>query len=275
MSSSTHTIVCGRDATNKVTHPLAVDTTGQLLVTSSALDDIVISQANIDADLSTINTNIESLVNYGGAGNNNSIGDGTVRLQTYCYGHDATNGKMVSFSVDSSGRQSTILTGNSNASGSGTNYHITCDSGGRMYINADQPPPLGAYVDDGGSTLQSLRTSGNGALKVDVDKTFGSVVTLKDNVSISNVGAYQFNSSAGAVKRGQKITLWVKSESASTSWTLTAGFSFDGTNWVDTISNINAVPAAQQMVEVDIIAPYWRFVFSNTGGAASDWTIKG
>lgn len=83
MSSSTHIIACGRDASQNVTRPLAVDTTGQLNVTPTALD---------------------TLVNYGGAGNNNSIGDGTVRLQTYCYGHDAANGKMKALKLDSSGR---------------------------------------------------------------------------------------------------------------------------------------------------------------------------
>lgn len=85
--SSTHTIVCGRDGTNKVTHPLEVDTTGVLKVTSSKLDEI--------------NTN---LLNYGGAGDNNALGDATVRLQTYCYGHDIVNGQMKALKLDSSGR---------------------------------------------------------------------------------------------------------------------------------------------------------------------------
>lgn len=85
--SSTHIIVCGRDGTNKATHPLEVDATGVLKVTSSKLDEI--------------NTN---LLNYGGAGNNNALGDATVRLQTYCYGHDSVNGQMKALKLDSSGR---------------------------------------------------------------------------------------------------------------------------------------------------------------------------
>ncbi len=35
-------------------------------------------------------TELQSLVNYGGAGNND-LGDGSVRLQTFCYGHDGVS----------------------------------------------------------------------------------------------------------------------------------------------------------------------------------------
>jgi len=58
---------------------------------------------NVEDKLDTINTSVQSLVNYGGAGNNSSLGDGSVRLQTYCYGHDASNGQMRSMKVNSTG----------------------------------------------------------------------------------------------------------------------------------------------------------------------------
>lgn len=81
--SATHQIACGRDATNNFTHPVAVDDTGQLKITSSQLSE---------------------LLNYAGAGDNNALGDATVRLQTYCYGHDSVNGQMKTLKLDSSGR---------------------------------------------------------------------------------------------------------------------------------------------------------------------------
>lgn len=77
---------------------------------STKLDSIVTNTANIKVNAESVNLNtdtleskLDSLVNYGGAGNNNSIGDGSVRLQTYCYGHDATNGKMKTLKLTSAG----------------------------------------------------------------------------------------------------------------------------------------------------------------------------
>lgn len=77
---------------------------------STKLDSIVTNTANIKVNAESVNLNtdtleskLESLVNYGGAGNNNSLGDGSVRLQTYCYGHDATNGKMKTLKLTSAG----------------------------------------------------------------------------------------------------------------------------------------------------------------------------
>ena len=157
---------------------------------------------------------------------------------------------------------------NTNHTGSGSVHYATCDSGGRTYINSDLGVPINGLLDSGGQ--QSLRCE-DGRLRVDNIKPFGSVVALKDNVAIN--GAYQFNSVSDAVNRGDKITLEVRSNGGNTGWTCEIGFSLDGTNWKDTISNINAIPAVSQIVEFDIIAPYWRFVFINTG-VSSNWTIK-
>ena len=50
--------------------------------------------------LTLINTKLDNL---SGAGNNN-IGEGSVKLQTYIYGRDATNGVMKPLKLDTSGR---------------------------------------------------------------------------------------------------------------------------------------------------------------------------
>ena len=52
---------------------------------------------------STVENHLQSLVNYGGAGEND-MGTGSVRLQTFAYGRDATNGKMKPLKLDGDGR---------------------------------------------------------------------------------------------------------------------------------------------------------------------------
>ena len=195
---------------------------------------------------------------------------------------------------------------NTNHTGSGSVHYATCDNSGRTYVVSDVGVPINALLDSGGQ--QSLRCE-DGKLRVDnvdgnadlvvirsasnsvatysnliytnqtngsqksieLNEDFGSVVSIKDDESIS--GAYQFNSVLGDIKKRDKITLEIRSNTASPSWTCELGFSMDGVIWTDTISNINAVPAIQQIVQVDVIAPYWRFVFINSG-VASNWTIK-
>ena len=133
--SSTHIISCGRDAGNNFTLPVAVDGTGQLKVVSTALDDIVISQNNIDADLSVINTNIsnkldflngkvtvleghndgnvsgghlEKLKNSIGAGNVNHV-QAVEKLNVYAYGLDTTNSQMKPLKLDTNGRLEVVV----------------------------------------------------------------------------------------------------------------------------------------------------------------------
>jgi hypothetical protein len=265
---------------------LRCDTNGRL---ECSVDALEVTADTINLSTDTLETKLQSLIDF--SGQPNSIGDGSNMMRHMNYGYDVGSGQQRPIKVDNIGKviidspagsdlclrldkigdgtAFTKLKANSNAAGSGTDYHVTCDSGGRLYVNSDLGLPINALTEGGAN--QSLRTDGNGSLRVNTDKTFGSVVSLKDNVAIS--GAYQFNSTAGAVKRGQKITLEVRSESGSTGWTCVIGFSLNGTNWLDTISNINAVPAVSQIVEIDVIAPYWRFVFVNTG-VSSNWTIK-
>ena len=123
---------------------------------------------------------------------------------------------------------------------------------------------------DGNSNIKTLTHQGH-VVNVNTIKDYGAIVAVKDNATIS--GAYQFNSVLGDVKKGDKITLEVRSNSASSGWSCVVGFSFDGTYWKDTISDINAVASDHHIVEIDVIAPYWRFVFINTG-VSSNWTIK-
>ena len=161
------------------------------------------------------------------------------------------------------------LTANTNHTGSGTNHHLTCDSGGRLYINSDLGLPVNALTDAGAN--QSLRTDGSGALRVDTNNAFGSVVILKDDSAIGNVGAFS-NSSSG--KRGQKISLQLVSEGGTTSWTCAIRQSLDNSNWTTTTANINAVPAVSQIEEITLIAPYWSLVFTNTSAGSANYTIK-
>ena len=148
----------------------------------------------------------------------------------------------------------------------GVGKDLRCDNNGRLYVGNC------GYTDIADPTTTiNLKATAAGLLNVDSTQDFGSVVTLKDNAAIS--GAYQFNSVLGDLKKRDKITLEVRSNSGATGWTCEVGFSMDGVIWTDTISNINAVPAIQQIVQVDVIAPYWRFVFINTG-LSSNWTIK-
>ena len=53
---------------------------------------------------SLITSTNNKLDSFSGAINNHEIGDGTVKLQTYCYGHDVTAGKARALKVDSAGR---------------------------------------------------------------------------------------------------------------------------------------------------------------------------
>ena len=53
------------------------------------------------AQQTAVNTKLDQ---FSGAINNSSIGDGTVKLQTYVYGHDSTAGQARALKVDSNGR---------------------------------------------------------------------------------------------------------------------------------------------------------------------------
>mgnify|MGYP003628991378 FL=1 len=182
------------------------------------------------------------------------------------HGTDGSN--EVKLECDANGILTTNTKLNTNHTGSGNNHFATCDAQGRTYINSDLGIPINALTEGGAN--QSLRTDGNGSLRVDTDKYFGAVVSLKNNAGIN--GAYQFNSSSGDVKKGQRLTLSVRCNSLNTNWTCDIGFSIDGTNWKDTISNINAVPATHQIHSFDVIAPYWRFVFT-ANDVGQSWTI--
>tara|TARA_R110001583_G_scaffold30976_5_gene106379 strand:+ start:350 stop:1132 length:783 start_codon:yes stop_codon:yes gene_type:complete len=135
--------------------PLKTDASGRLEISTE--DNATAIVGYLDNTIGDIN-------------NTGAIGDGQSVLRNTPLGYDRANGKGVSFLVDSSGRQSTILTGNSNSGGSGTNYHITCDSGGRMYVNSDLGIPVNALTDGGAN--QSLRCI-DGSLRVATKKTTG------------------------------------------------------------------------------------------------------
>ena len=158
---------------------------------------------------------------------------------------------------------------NTNHTGSGDNHFATCDAQGRTYINSDLGIPINALTEGGAN--QSLRTDGNGSLRVDTDKYFGAVSILKDNATIASAGVYSNNTTG---RKGQKVSIQIISNGGTTSWTCAINQSLDNTNWTNTTANINAVPAINQLVEIDIIAPYWSLVLDNTSGISANFTIK-
>tara|TARA_R110000824_G_scaffold9715_6_gene43061 strand:+ start:812 stop:1459 length:648 start_codon:yes stop_codon:yes gene_type:complete len=174
---------------------------------------------------------------------------------------DAINTKL------SDKTQLTRLVGNTNHLGTGTDTLICADSGGRIFCTSDLGIPINFLMDNGGQ--QSCRGE-DGRIRVRTDHLFGTPVSLKDNATIN--GAYQFNSSEGDIRKGQKITLSVRCTTGNTNWSCVIGFSMDGSNWKDTISDINIVPATHQIHSFEVIAPYWRFVFIANDNFQS-WTI--
>ena len=117
-------IICsGYDRSNGQGRSLLVDSGGILSVADSA--------GKTAQEVGTMDIN-----------NTGTIGDGQSCQTRMSLGYDRTAGQGRSMLVDSEGGISTVLTGNTNAAGSGTKYHITCDAGGRMYINSDIGIPI-------------------------------------------------------------------------------------------------------------------------------------
>jgi len=99
---------------------------------------------------------------------------------------------------------------------------------------------------------------------------FGTIVVLKDNEAIAP-GYLPFVSGEG--RRGLRVTILVKHETASTDWTADIDQSIDNTTWITTNEDINNMPLGSRMLEFTTIAPYWRIVINNTG-IHSNFTIK-
>lgn len=84
--------VVHRNATSAV--QIGIDTQSSINKTNDKLDLALTQQT-------AVNTKLDS---FSGAMNNASIGDGTVKLQTYVYGHDASAGQARALKVDATGR---------------------------------------------------------------------------------------------------------------------------------------------------------------------------
>ncbi len=76
-------------------------TAHQAVYQTEILSDSKVLHQDIKDAQTTTNNKLDSL---SGAINNSSIGDASVRLQTYMYGHDSTAGQARALKVDSSGR---------------------------------------------------------------------------------------------------------------------------------------------------------------------------
>jgi len=73
----------------------------QAVYQTEILSDSKVLHQDIKDAQTTTNNKLDSL---SGAINNSSIGDASIRLQTYCYGHDSINGQARALKVDSTGR---------------------------------------------------------------------------------------------------------------------------------------------------------------------------
>ena len=130
---------------------------------------------------------------------------------------------------------------------------------------------LNTKLEDLSSSLQFGHSNNNRSLAVGINnKVFENVVTLKNNENIN--GYYQFIS--GLHKRGDKITVMVKSETGSSQWNLQIEQSIDNSQFIDVTGNLNAGNFQTMLLyEFTMIAPYYRITFQNID-VASAFTIK-
>ena len=86
---------------NRINHNLVVNSANQNVQQTHLLTKANDKHDAIKTASESTNTKLDQ---FSGAINNASIGDGTVKLQTYCYGHDVANGKARALKVDANGR---------------------------------------------------------------------------------------------------------------------------------------------------------------------------
>ena len=141
----------------------------------------VINNNNLNAintNAATSNTHLQNLVNYGGAGNNRTIGDATTRLQVYPYAADYA-GNMRALKCDSSGRlecsvdalEVTAETINLNTDTLEAKLESLVNYGGAGNNDlGDGSSRLQAFMygHDGSSTQRRVKVDGDGHLQVDV-----------------------------------------------------------------------------------------------------------
>jgi len=86
---------------NRINHNLAVNSANQNIQQTHLLTKANEKHDAIQTASESTNTKLDQ---FSGAINNAAIGDGTVKLQTYCYGHDVANGQARALKVDANGR---------------------------------------------------------------------------------------------------------------------------------------------------------------------------
>tara|TARA_Y100000401_G_C8325429_1_gene227932 strand:- start:4504 stop:5301 length:798 start_codon:yes stop_codon:yes gene_type:complete len=130
---------------------------------------------------------------------------------------------------------------------------------------------LRARQDPSNNNTGVMLRATNNSLNTVQENDFGSVVILKNNENIN--GYYQFISPA--LRRGQKVTVMVKSETGSSQWNLNIEQSIDDSQYIDTSGNLNELASASDMklIEFTMIAPKFRITFQNID-VASAFTIK-
>lgn len=93
------------------------------------------------------------------------------------------SGGQTKIKTEEDGDLRVSLRASGNSAGTGTHHHLTCDTGGRLYINSDLGIPINALT--AGGALQSLRCE-DGALKCAVVSSI-----TKDETSASSSGVIQ------------------------------------------------------------------------------------
>ena len=284
-SENATTICMGYDRINGQGRSLLVDSGGALSTTMVAGHGLA-TEAKQDTQETTqleVKTAVELLNDktIRGINNTGSIGDGSENATTICMGYDRTGGAGRSLLVDSGGRLTTVLTGNTNAGGSGTNYHLTCDSGGRMYINSDIGIPINAMLNDGGTTQKHLRCDAEGHL-----------ITARSNdyqttQSVAVADTAMGNTTAYTITESSRVSVVVK-ETLNTPAATGKGqlqWSEDNSNWVsvDTTTNFQERYDADGStslgffwtnINAEVVSKYMRFRVKNDDGGGSAHTYE-
>ncbi len=86
---------------NRINHNLPMNSANQNVQQTHLLTKANTKHDAIQSASESTNTKLDQ---FSGAINNAAIGDGTVKLQTYCYGHDVANGQARALKVDANGR---------------------------------------------------------------------------------------------------------------------------------------------------------------------------
>ncbi len=205
-----------------------------------------------------IDVNLESSI--GAIDNTGAIGDASNKLQSVCLGYDRTNGKGVSFLVDSSGRQQII--------------DVNLESSIGAINNS-------GAIGDGSNRLQSVclgydRTNGRGVANL-VDST-GRQVTISTSNRSSETDIVSSTFVTASSQIGSNIDIGLKKSiiiigQGSANHSFYLEHSNDNTNWYlnTEVSPVSHSGNYHFNVKVEDSVRYYRLM---NGGTANTLTLK-